>query len=91
MCDHEHAVFRQREIGFECRDANLERLLERRNGVLRREPAGATMALKIERWCRSSRKSNHDGRGEAAHHVFTTGFSTLPCRWKIRHSPASLR
>ena len=48
VIDHEHSVARDRDVELERGDAKVERALERRKRVLRREAAHAAMALKIE-------------------------------------------
>jgi hypothetical protein len=46
--EHEHAVAGDRKVGLERRDADLERHGEGGQRVLRRQTAGAPMALQIE-------------------------------------------
>ena len=58
--EHEHAVPGDGEVGLERRDADLERLGEGGQRVLRRQPARAAVALQIEGQSRTAPVLEHD-------------------------------
>jgi hypothetical protein len=61
--EHEHAILCDSEIGLERRDADLERLGEGGQRILRRQTAGAPVALQIEGIHRRSRDHQGDKSG----------------------------